>query len=181
MRCIAFGIALASLFSALGCEPLAEPPGSNSPTITTPDATPETTPVPTTSTGPATTTLPDAGTTPSSDAVPSSLPPTAVDPEPTPPDNTAKNARDADGDTKTPLDQGSSERDTEITAEIRQAVLDLDDASVNARNAKIVTVNGKVTLRGPVEDAQERDAIEQIAVKAAGAGNVDNQLEVKTE
>jgi osmotically-inducible protein OsmY len=37
----------------------------------------------------------------------------------------------------------------------------------------------KVTLRGPVKTAAERSAIEAAAKSAAGANQVDNQLEVK--
>lgn len=180
MRLVAFGAAMSVLLAATGCEPLAEPPGTNSPTINTPDSTPSSVP---TGSNSATSAVPSTGTTPESTDLPSSDPAavTPTDSEATAPDNTAKNERDVEKDTKTPLDQGSSERDTEITAEIRQHILDMDDASINARNVKIVTVGGKVTLRGPVEDSQERDAIEQIAVKAVGADNVDNQLEVKAE
>ncbi len=54
------------------------------------------------------------------------------------------------------------------------------EMSVNAHNVKIVTQDGRVTLRGPVKDAAEKDAIEKIAVEVAGAGHVDNQLEVET-
>jgi osmotically-inducible protein OsmY len=49
---------------------------------------------------------------------------------------------------------------------------------MDARNAKIITANGKVTLRGPVKSTEERDTLDRIAREAAGEGNVDNQLEV---
>src|SRR5262245_9563007 len=38
-------------------------------------------------------------------------------------DNTGRNARDADGGTLTPLDQGESEADRTITQQIRKAVV----------------------------------------------------------
>jgi osmotically-inducible protein OsmY len=48
-----------------------------------------------------------------------------------------------------------------------------------AHNVKIVTANGNVTLRGPVNSEAEKVAIARKAKAIAGAGNVDNQLEVK--
>jgi len=51
--------------------------------------------------------------------------------------------------------------------------------STTAKNIKIVTVNGKVTLRGPVNSEAEKTSIVTIAKTVAGDGNVDDQLEVK--
>ena len=65
-----------------------------------------------------------------------------------------------------------------LTAKIRQQVLDVKDLSIDARNVKIITADGKVTLRGPVKSSEERETIERIARDVAGEGNVDNQLEV---
>jgi osmotically-inducible protein OsmY len=44
---------------------------------------------------------------------------------------------------------------------------------------KIITQDGKVTLRGPVNSAEEKAQIEEMAVAVAGKDHVDNQLEVK--
>jgi osmotically-inducible protein OsmY len=96
----------------------------------------------------------------------------------TPVDNSAINARDSAPGAKTPTDQHESSADIDRTAEIRRKVLELPDASVNARNAKIITQNGKVTLRGPVESEAEKDVIYRVAVEVAGADNVANELEV---
>ena len=51
--------------------------------------------------------------------------------------------------------------------------------SINARNVKIITQNGHVTLRGPVNTAEEKRVIGEIANRIARSENVDNQLEVK--
>jgi hyperosmotically inducible protein len=99
-------------------------------------------------------------------------------------DNSAVNQRDASGETKTPLDQGQNSADVERTAEIRRRVLDLDGVSINARNVKIISVNGQVTLRGPVDNEAEKDAIYKVAAEVAGEENIVNELEVpqpKTE
>jgi hyperosmotically inducible protein len=79
----------------------------------------------------------------------------------------------------TPLDQGESQADLDVTQKIRQAVVGNGSLSFNAKNVKIITRNGKVTLRGPVSSNEERNAVQAAAQKVAGAGNVDNQLEVK--
>ena len=49
--------------------------------------------------------------------------------------------------------------------------------STTAKNIKIITVNGTVTLRGPVATADERLSIVEKANTIAN-GRVDNQLEV---
>lgn len=97
---------------------------------------------------------------------------------PAAPDNTAVNQRDAQAPTKTPIDQKENQADVDLTAKIRQKVLDVKDLSINARNAKIITADGKVTLRGPVNSVEERETLAKIASDIAGVGNVDNQLEV---
>jgi osmotically-inducible protein OsmY len=95
------------------------------------------------------------------------------------PDNTGVNTRDREGKTLTPQDQSESEGDRELTRRIRQAVMDDGSLSFEAKNAKIITVNGRVTLRGPVKNAEEKLAIEAHAAAAAG-GAVDSQLEIET-
>jgi osmotically-inducible protein OsmY len=95
------------------------------------------------------------------------------------PDNTAVNERDRDNRTLTPGDQSNSERDLEITQRIRETVVDDDSLSFTAKNVKIITVDGHVTLRGPVKNEQERRAIEQAAVAVAGKEQVVSELEVR--
>ncbi len=92
-------------------------------------------------------------------------------------DNTGVNIRDRGGLTKTPLDQNENKTDVKITADIRKQVV-AAKMSVAAQNVKIITQDGKVTLRGPVNSDDERASIEKIAVTVAGADRVDNQLEV---
>ena len=52
--------------------------------------------------------------------------------------------------------------------------------SVNAHNVKIITANGRVTLRGAVNSEAEKRRIVEIASRLATSDNVDNQLEVKS-
>ena len=94
--------------------------------------------------------------------------------------NTAVNVRDRDSTTKTPLDQNENKADIAITADIRKQVVDTE-MSIKGQNVKIITQDGKVTLRGPVETAAEKTRIEEIARAVAGDKNIDNQLEVVTK
>jgi hyperosmotically inducible periplasmic protein len=79
---------------------------------------------------------------------------------------------------KTSFDQNENQTDIDITANIRKRVVDTE-MSVNAQNVKIITQDGKVTLRGPVKSADEKTQIEKLAQEVAGTENVDNQLEVQ--
>ena len=99
----------------------------------------------------------------------------------TPPDNTGKNVRDRGDKTLTPMDQGGSASDRELTASIRKAIVNDDSLSTNAHNVKIITVDGVVTLRGPVKTAAEKATVAAAAQKANGVKRVDNQLEVETK
>jgi hyperosmotically inducible protein len=95
-----------------------------------------------------------------------------------PADNTARNERDRSGTTKTSGDQAENEADRSITQQIRQGVVGADALSINAKNVKIITEDGVVTLRGPVETAGEKDTIAGIVKKVDGVKRVDNQLEI---
>lgn len=94
-------------------------------------------------------------------------------------DNTARNVRDRNSRGLTPLDQGNSDADRASTADIRKAIMADKSFSLNARNVKIITLNGQVTLRGPVNSPDERTRIEEIAARISGVGNVNNQLEAR--
>ena len=93
-------------------------------------------------------------------------------------DNTQRNVRDRQPDSVTPIDQGSSEADTQTTRRIRQEIMARDGLSLNARNVKVITLNGRVTLRGPVNSEAEKSAIAEIANRVAQPDKVDNQLEI---
>jgi hyperosmotically inducible protein len=99
--------------------------------------------------------------------------------EQAPADNTRRNIRERDEAHVTPLDQGENDVDRGITQKVRQAVVSIDGLSMNAKNVKIITNGGIVTLRGPVESTDESDRIMQIATSVADVKRVDNQLDVK--
>jgi hyperosmotically inducible protein len=94
-------------------------------------------------------------------------------------ENTERNVRDKGDTTLTPEDHSQDEGDIRITADIRQAITGDDSLSVNAHNVKIITRNGMVTLRGPVDSEAEKTKLQAIAQKVSGVSQVDNQLEIK--
>jgi osmotically-inducible protein OsmY len=94
-------------------------------------------------------------------------------------ENTEVNVRDKDNTTLTPEDQKETKKDIRITAHIRKAVVKNKSLSMDAHNAKIITRNGVVTLRGPVKNVAESKKLQKIAMKTRGVTQVDNQLENK--
>ena len=94
------------------------------------------------------------------------------------PDNTGRNVRDSDDKTLTPFDQSETEADRTLTQRIRQGIVADDSLSVTARNVKIISINGVVTLRGPVKSEEERSRIVATAQQIAGKNNVQNHLEI---
>jgi len=104
----------------------------------------------------------------------------ASDNEKAKPDNTATNERDRSSETQTSGDQSNSKDDVNTTAAIRRAVVKDDSLSATAKNVKIITANGTVTLRGPVKTDAEKAKIAKLAESAAGNAKISNQLEVKT-
>jgi hyperosmotically inducible periplasmic protein len=94
------------------------------------------------------------------------------------PDNTAKNERDRSGETQTSGDQSNSSADLKTTQAIRQALMKDSELSATAKNIKVITANGHVTLRGPVKTAQEKAKIDHLAKSASGGAQIEDQLEV---
>lgn len=95
------------------------------------------------------------------------------------PSNTGLNKRDQSGAGLTAEDQGGSEADREISRQVRRAITSNDQLSTGAKNVKVITQNGKVTLRGPVASDEEKQAVAAAAQRVSGVTSVDNQLEVK--
>jgi osmotically-inducible protein OsmY len=93
----------------------------------------------------------------------------------TAPDNTAQNK-----DQVTTADQQTNTQgDRDLTAQIRKAIVADKTLSMYAHNVKIITVNGMVTLKGPVRSDAEKQTVADLATKAAGADKVTNDITVK--
>jgi osmotically-inducible protein OsmY len=104
----------------------------------------------------------------------------AQDPAPAP-NNTGVNARDRNAEAVTADQQSNSKSDMEITRRIRRAVVKDDALSMMAHNVKIITVNGTVTLRGPVKTEKEKVVIARKARAVSGVDRVRNQLKVEAQ
>jgi osmotically-inducible protein OsmY len=97
------------------------------------------------------------------------------DSQQTAPDNTKAN-KDQAGPTADQQKMNPSDR--AITQKIRKAIHEDPSLSTYGHNIKVITQDGKVTLRGPVRSDGERSNLEAKAVSVAGQENVTNQLEV---
>lgn len=98
------------------------------------------------------------------------------------PDNTKTNKRDRNDSTITAdKQQKMSKADTEMVRKIRQSVYADKSLSTYAHNVKILSQDGRVTLRGPVRTQTERDEIQRKAASIAGADKVTNELELAAE
>ena len=103
------------------------------------------------------------------------LVPRHVDAQHSAPDNTSIN-KDQTGPTADQRKMNPSDR--AITQKIRKAIHHDKSLSTYGRNIKILTQDGKVTLRGPVRSEEEKGNLAAKAVSVAGQENVSNQLEV---
>jgi osmotically-inducible protein OsmY len=93
------------------------------------------------------------------------------------PDNTKRNKEE-----QPTADQArNNASDREIMQNIRKAIVGDSALSTYAHNVKVISKNGKVTLKGPVRSEDEKKTIESKAVEVAGAGNVTNELTVKPD
>jgi len=94
-------------------------------------------------------------------------------------DNTKVNKRDRNASEPT-ADQGKNNvSDRDIMQKIRRSVMDDKSLSTYAHNVKIIAEHGKVTLKGPVRTAEEKQTIAQKATEVAGAGNVTDEMTIK--
>lgn len=101
--------------------------------------------------------------------------------KPVAPDNSGTNTRDKNGENVTAMDQSNRPDDLNLTREIRRAIMSDSSLSMEAKNVKIITLNGTVTLRGPVKTEKEKDAIVAKATELARDTKVNNELEIASE
>src|SRR5262252_9208855 len=88
-------------------------------------------------------------------------------PQTSAPDNSKTNKSDSAKPTAD--DQKQNTKDVEITRQIRKLVTDDKGLSTYAKNVKIVTQNGSVTLSGPVRTEAEKKSVESKAAQVAGS------------
>ncbi len=95
-------------------------------------------------------------------------------------DNSKVNKRDRSVTEVTADQQSNKPADVEITRRIRQDIMKIKNLSVYGQNIKIITIDGHVTLKGPVRSAQEKAVIVEKARSIAGMSKVDDRIEVQT-
>ena len=92
------------------------------------------------------------------------------------PDNSQQNQNHA----KTADSQPNTAADRATTAKVRKAIVEDKGLSTYAHNVKIITMNGQVTLKGPVKSEEEKQTIASKAAEVAGGPDkVNNQLSIK--
>jgi osmotically-inducible protein OsmY len=74
--------------------------------------------------------------------------------------------------------QGSSKSDREVTRLIRKSVVSDKALSSYGHNIKIITLNGVVTLKGPVKSEREKMEILNRANTVTGGASVTDEMSV---
>ena len=93
-----------------------------------------------------------------------------------PPDNSATNKAHQN----TADQQSEKSADRLITQKVRRSLMADKSLSTNGHNCKVITKNGTVTLKGPVDSETEKQAIAEKAADVVGTPEkVNNQLTVK--
>src|SRR5579864_4875616 len=94
------------------------------------------------------------------------------------PDNTKMNKGDASKDATTADQQKMNPTDRAISQKIRAEIVKDKSLSTYAHNVKIITQDGKVTLKGPVRNQDEKSSVEEKAAAIAGDGNVTSEIDI---
>src|ERR1700730_16853709 len=84
------------------------------------------------------------------------------------PDNTKMNKGDGSKAAVTADQQKINASDREITQKIRKSVMAEKSLSTYAHNVKIISQNGKVTLKGPVRSEEEKQLVASKAADITG-------------
>ncbi len=76
------------------------------------------------------------------------------------------------------LMKSSVQSDLALTLKIQNAPMADETLTAAAKHLSIVTIGGRVTLRGFVSSEDEMAAVESLVLQIAGPGNIDNKLEI---
>lgn len=93
-------------------------------------------------------------------------------------DNSKVNQRDQNASEPTADQQKDNRSDLEITKEIRKSLIGDGSLSTYAHNVKVISQNGKVTLKGPVRSEEEKATVLSKAAQIAGQNNINDDLSV---
>jgi len=93
----------------------------------------------------------------------------------TAPDNSNQNKNHAE----TADNQTNAKSDRATTQKIRKAIMADKSLSTYAHNVKIITTDGAVTLKGPVQSEDEKQKVATEAASVVSPDKVTNELTVK--
>ncbi len=93
----------------------------------------------------------------------------------TAPDNSAQNKNQ----TTTADNQFNAKADRLTTAQVRKAIMADKNLSTYGHNVKIITMNGTVTLKGPVKSEEEKQKIASDVAGVVSSDKITNTLTVK--
>lgn len=93
-------------------------------------------------------------------------------------DNSKMNQGDASKGRVTADQQKMNAADRDITRNIRSVIVKDKSLSTYAHNIKIISQDGKVTLKGPVHSSDEKTNIVGKATAIVGVDNVTDQLTI---
>ncbi len=96
-------------------------------------------------------------------------------------DNTKTNQRDRSANEPTADQQRETRSDRDITQQIRRSIMNDKSLSTYAHNVKVITQQGQVTLKGPVQSENEKKSIEAKAAEVVGENKVSSELNVKPQ
>lgn len=94
-------------------------------------------------------------------------------------DHPGVSQRDLSSGATTALNQPNDKADIKLAAAVRRAIVKDKALSVTAHNVKLIAAQGVVTLRGPVESADEKARVEADVKAVPGVSRVDNQLDAQ--
>lgn len=97
------------------------------------------------------------------------------------PDNSKVNKRDRHPNELTADQQTSNKADVELIRNIRRSLTADNSLSVNAQNVKIISQSGRVILKGPVKNADEKATVERIASDIVGRDRIASELSVTNQ
>jgi osmotically-inducible protein OsmY len=93
-------------------------------------------------------------------------------------DNARSNKTDPSNTAMTADAQKNDAVDIALTKHIRRSVMADKSLSADAHNAKIISIDGSVTLNGVVRSEAEKSAVEMKAAQIAGKDHVSNDLKI---
>ncbi len=98
--------------------------------------------------------------------------------EPPKADNSAHNKGSMREDAVTAEKQGNAKSDIEVLAKVRKSIVAAKGLSMNAKNVKILSNGGSVTLKGPVDSEAEKSRVEELAKSCRGVTGVTSMITV---